>query len=286
MCCFSQPVALVSDTNIFARSANGRQFLVYSMDYAAATDLAMLLPLPVPPNSPEDAVRFISLEQYPTFFGDMSSGFAPRMAIPASLGLSPQSAPAPRLKVHDVGNFEASFVPRIEDFDRLDKRFRIPREVWCSLPEYLDYGFAVFKLKGAQTPFAGILRKLMRGTLARIYLKPRSVHPMAFEFPIRTSDLLFFPTVHVHDRKVRPLAEFDHTLYFQLDSVGAESNEIDLSWEDCSYSDAERFIDIARSEGIVEPKKRCWRLPLGGSRENKDTWVGKGGYVPKYSAAK
>lgn len=286
MCCFSQPVALVSDTNIFARSANGRQFLVYSMDYAAATDLAMVLPLPVPPNSPEDAVRFISLEQYPTFFGDMRRGFVPRMAIPASRGLS-QTLPAsaPRLKVHDVGNFEASFVPRIEDFDRLDKRFRIPREVWYSLPEYLDYGFAVFKLKGAQTPFAGILRKLMKGTLARIYLKPRSVHPMAFEFPIRTSDLLFFPTVHVHDRKVHPLAEFDHTLYFQLDSGGPESNEIDLGWEDCSYSDAERFIDIARSEGIVEPKKRCWRLPLEGRRENKDTWVGKGGNVPKYSAA-
>src|SRR5687768_722644 len=206
MCCFSQPVALVEDTKIFARSANGRQFLVYSMDYAAATDLAMVLPLPVPPNSPEDAVRFISLEQYPDFFGDMSRGFPPP-PLPASLGLSRQAASAPKLKVHDVGNFEASFVPRVEDFDRLDKRFRIPRKVWHSLPEYLDYGFAVFKLKGAQTPFAGILSKLMRGTLARTYLKPRSVHPMAFEFPIRTSGLLFFPTVHVHNRKVRPLAE-------------------------------------------------------------------------------
>src|SRR5688500_7206502 len=116
MCCFSQPVALVSDTNIFARSANGRQFLVYSMDYAAATDLAMVLPLPVPPNSPEDAVRFISLEQYPTFFGDMSRGFTPRMAFPQSMAAGPQPASAPRLKVHDVGDFEASFVPRIEDF--------------------------------------------------------------------------------------------------------------------------------------------------------------------------
>ena len=284
MCCFSQPVALVSDTNIFARRVNGRQFLVYSMDYAAATDLAMVLPLPVPPNSPEDAVRFISLEKYPTFFGDMGRGFAPRMAFPQSLGFR-VPASAPRLKVHEVGDFEASFVPRIEDFDRLDKRFRIPRQVWYSLPEYLDYGFAVFKLKGAQTPFAGILRKLMKGPLARIYLKPRSVHPMAFDFPIRTPDLLFFPTVHVHDRKVRPLAEFDHTLYFQSDAGGAESNEIGLGRVDGSYSEAERFIDIARSEGIVEPKKRCWRLPLAGRRENKDTWVGKDGYVPKSSAA-
>jgi hypothetical protein len=49
MCCFSQPVELVGDTNIFARSDNVRQFLVYSMSYAAPTDLAMVLPLPVPP---------------------------------------------------------------------------------------------------------------------------------------------------------------------------------------------------------------------------------------------
>ena len=79
MCCFSQPVELVSDTNIFARSANGRQFLVYSMTYAAAADLAMVLPLPVPPNPPENAVRFINLERYPAFFDDMRDGFPTRM---------------------------------------------------------------------------------------------------------------------------------------------------------------------------------------------------------------
>ena len=33
MCCFSRPVKLVADTNIFARSStNGRQFLVFASD--------------------------------------------------------------------------------------------------------------------------------------------------------------------------------------------------------------------------------------------------------------
>jgi hypothetical protein len=34
--------------------------------YAAATDLAMVLPLPVPANPPEDAIRFINLDAEPT----------------------------------------------------------------------------------------------------------------------------------------------------------------------------------------------------------------------------
>jgi hypothetical protein len=67
MCCFSQPIDRVSGTKIFARGVNRRQVLVYSMVYAAPTDLAMVLPLPVPPRSPEDAVRFISLEEYPGY---------------------------------------------------------------------------------------------------------------------------------------------------------------------------------------------------------------------------
>ncbi|MGH9902934.1 MAG: hypothetical protein ACRD68_14095, partial [Pyrinomonadaceae bacterium] len=129
MCCFSQAVEVVSNTNIFARAVDGRQFLVYGMSYAAASDLAMVLPLPVPPNSPEDAVRFINLERYPDFFADMRRGFPEPVAAAQGLARSYFTA-APKLKVHDVGSFEASFVPRAEDFDRLDARFRIPRAVW------------------------------------------------------------------------------------------------------------------------------------------------------------
>jgi hypothetical protein len=108
MCCFSQRVELVSDTTIFARSINGRQFLVYSMAYAAAADLAMVLPLPVPPNPPEDAVRFINLERYPTFFGDLRLGFPKPRRWARSLTADAGPPPVPKLQVHDVGSFEAS----------------------------------------------------------------------------------------------------------------------------------------------------------------------------------
>ncbi len=158
MCCFSGNVTSVSDTNLFARSAVGdRQFLVYSMQYEADSELAMILPLPVPPAAPEDALQFIDLSGYPAFFADLRLGFPE--PIPRGAPLQRLGAPqAKALRVYDVGSFEASFVPQPADFERLDGRFRLPAGVWDQLPQYRDWGFAVFKLK------SGV----------------RTVHPMAF----------------------------------------------------------------------------------------------------------
>jgi hypothetical protein len=277
MCCFSQPVEVVADTNIFARSANDRQFLVYSMSYAAATDLAMVLPLPVPPQPPEDAVRFINLERYPKFFRDMAAGFPPKWLATLSRGRPMAAAAAgPTLQVHEVGSFEASFVPRLEDFDRLDERFRIPRATWDHLPAYRDFGFAVFKLRGSPSPPRRLLRGLFRGRRAQGRPALRRLHPMAFEFPRRNLELLYFPTVHIHDRQVHPYAAFDHMLYCQPD-VGTE--EYLAEWEESS-GPASNFMDVARTEGIVVPDRPCWRRPLKGRLENRDTLLGKGGFIP------
>jgi len=279
MCCFSQPVELVADTNIFARSANGRQFLVYSMSYATSTDLAMLLPLPVPPNPGEETVRFINLQRYPKFFDDMRRGFPPRM-MPLSRSLEAISGEPPKLRVHAVGDFEASFVPRLDDFGRLDERFRIPADAWDRLPAYRDYGFAVFKLKASPSRrSAGILRRSVSKP-AGDTRKPRRVHPMAFTFPRRNPELLYFPTVHIHDREVHPHALFDHMLYCQPDAAIDDSLQ---GWEESRMRTSE-FIDIARAEGIVDPSQSCWRLPLEGRRQNKDTLVGNGGALPEFAA--
>ena len=76
MCCFSRPVDIVANTNIFARpSKDGRQFLVYSMTLSAKDDLAMILPVPSPKDAKEEAVKFINLEKYADFFKDMLAGF-------------------------------------------------------------------------------------------------------------------------------------------------------------------------------------------------------------------
>ena len=50
MCMFTGSVHDVSKTVIFARPTdNGRQVLVYSMALTLSEDVAMVLPLPVPP---------------------------------------------------------------------------------------------------------------------------------------------------------------------------------------------------------------------------------------------
>ena len=245
MCCFTRPVKEVADTNIFARaSGEGRQYLVYSMAFAADEDLAMVLPLPVARRSGEDALRFLNLEGYPAFFADLRAGFPEVAGL--GRGRAVAVAAPPTLKVVSVGSFEASCVPTVADFDRLDERFRLPPGVWDELPMYRDFGFAVFKLKpGAH-----------------------HVHPMAFEFPRARPRQLFFPTVHIHDGRVHKMARFDHALYCQV----ADGSRRIPDWEE-SPEPAGRFTKAGRSQGVLEPEAVCWRQRIEGRRLNVDILV-------------
>lgn len=248
MCCFSLPVEKVANTKIFARSsAEGRQFLVYSMMLSAAEDLAMILPIPVPVNSKEDAVKFINLEKYEEFFSDMASGFpAPKSQ---SRGLGLVGAKSEKLEVVSVGAFEASFVPAIKDFSRLDERFRLPTSVWDKLPVYKAYGFTVFKLKKGQN---------------------HRVHPMAFEFPRANPKKLFFPTVHIHDGKIHKTAGFDHALFCQKKSESAARKL--LSWRE-STKPAGNFMNLEKSQGLIVKDQHCYLLTMRGNRKNEDILV-------------
>src|SRR5262245_60267255 len=102
MCCFSRPVRFVADTNILApASKEGRQYLVYSMRIDAAEDLAMILPIPVPSGSAENAVKFINLEKYPEFFVHMRRGF-PMPMPPGRAGVKSMKSDAPKDKLEVV----------------------------------------------------------------------------------------------------------------------------------------------------------------------------------------
>lgn len=247
MCCFSGRVEKVADTKIFARaSKDGRQYLVYSMKFKADDAVAMILPLPVPKEPKEDAVKFINLEKYERFFDDMENGFPKPASEPPTRSLDGQR-PKPALKVVEVGSFEASFLPTVKDFSRLDKRFRLPDDVWDKLGQYRDYGFAVFKLKAGE----------------------QKVHPMAFEFPRRDATKLFFPTVHIHDGKVHDKAGFDHALYCQI----AEGESLPMfDWTE-SPSHAVNFMKIDKTEGIVEKDAHVYLRAMRGKLKNEDVLV-------------
>jgi len=249
MCCFSKPVVSVSATKIFARPGDkGRQFLVYSMSIEAGNELAMILPLPARLPAGEKDVEFIDLKAYPQFFADLDLGFPrPRAASSFSLSMRNQTESAHTLAVVTVGDFEASFVPSVKDFSRLDERFRLADNVWKKLPGYKDYSFAVFKLKpGAMT-----------------------VHPMAFSFPRRDPQTVFFPTVHIHDGKVHEQAEFDHTIYCQ---PRADEHLSIHEWEE-SYTHPSGFMQADKTKGIILPDQHCYKRGMHGLLANRDTFL-------------
>ena len=106
MCCFSQPVISVNNTQIFARpSGNGTQFLAYQMNYESRNKNAMILPLPVKQPANDKTLNFIDLKNYDAFFGELEDGFP--FHSPPSIGCSAPFDPASRhdLEVFEVGNY-------------------------------------------------------------------------------------------------------------------------------------------------------------------------------------
>jgi len=235
------PRVHVANTSIFARRVNEReQGLVYSLQLSVAGEVAMILPLPVLPGLGDDAVTFVNLEKHPDFFSDMLQLFFPPQPTRAQAKSGTLIAfGLPTLKVHEVGSFEASFVPTPRDFGRLDERFRLPAGIWDAVGGYDDFGFAVFRLKPG---------------------KKKQIHPMALRFTTRDSGRLFFPTVHVHDGHVHPTAGFDHTLYYQTTATPP--------------GDMPSPLTPARDyEGLVAPAQPVYRRQLRGRLPNRDTWL-------------
>jgi hypothetical protein len=247
---FSRRVEHVSATKIFAAGLpDGRQSLIYSMSVAIAEPLAMLLPLPVPPGGPDDAVDFVNLEGYAEVFDDLKRAFPDLDVHAQTLLLGPPRMSSNRsvLKVHAVGAFEASYVPRASDFDRLDPRFRLPPSVLNAMPTYEDWGFAVFQL--APTAKAAI-------------------HPMALRFPRREPASIFFPTTHVHDGAVPATARFDHSLYAQFPAmIGALSN-----WQP-SHDKLGKYVNN-QVNGLLDPYAGGHTTSLLGDFPNGDVWLG------------
>lgn len=255
MCCFSGPVRDVSATKIFARlepaaeGAPARQVIAYAMELTAAQDVAMVLPLPTPADSADDAVRFVNLEGYPELFDRLFAAFPRPQSRGGTLGpdavAKGERAP---LEVHAVGAFEASFVPRRADFARLDARFRLPEQAWDGLPGYATYGFAVFKLKAGER---------------------KKVHPMAFSFPTRYPARLFFPTVHVHDGTAPAQARFDHTLYWQVAPEQEVEGEEQARWQE-SPGTADAHVDTKKAQGLVRGDWHLHMHAIVGRRPNRD----------------
>jgi hypothetical protein len=247
MCCFSRPVNSVTQTKIFARLLTRQdQSIAYHMRLDTPEDVAMILPLPVRVGSKEDSVKFIDLSGYENFFRDLKKGFPD----PPTKSRSKYDSALPQagaLRVQTVGSFEASFVPTVDDFSRLDQRFKLPDGTWEKIPAYKDYGFAVFKLK--------------KGS--------KKIHPMAFSFPSRLAEKaqLFFPTVHIHDGKVHDKEDFDHQLYAQTWLKAALRGKD--GWEE-SHKLASQFTKVDKAKKLIWGDGHVYLRKIRGRKKNVD----------------
>ena len=262
MCCFSvaspvgwfaklfQKPVHVSATNIFTRMITpGVQALAYSMNLDTREPVAMVLPLPVVPGSGEDAVTFVDLSAEPKMFEHLAHLFEIMQPLARKGGLQFPSRAEQTLVVHEVGSFVASYVPTRADFARLDPRFRLPEVLFDAVPQYADYGFAVFQLEPGKV----------------------TVHPMALTFPTREPSKLFFPTVHVHDGRFHSRAKFDHALYFQTPRCTTRPETAPYGGFE---GDAVGWIEPTRDyAGLVKPNQVMLRRTLRGKHANEDIWI-------------
>lgn len=238
MCCFSGSIDKVSKTRIFARTQGSKQLLVYAMDLDTPEDLAMILPIPVAEGTQK--IDFLDLSKQNDFFEKVEALFPKNVMKGMTRGLSFGADSKDLLEVHKVGAYDASFVPTVDDMDRLDERFTIKKAIWDELPEYANFGFAVFKLS--------------KGNAER--------HPMGFWFQSRLSGSLFFPTVHIHDGTIPEEETFDHTLYAQ--SEGGVAGR----WRESNAATASltKGLQNALVEAVV------YKKTIEGTCPNEDTY--------------
>lgn len=244
MCIFSGHISHVSQTRIFASMTGHLQSLVYEMHLASPSDVAMILPLPVN-KAASDPVQFVDLSKYPRFFDDMDNMFPPRPRSRSSNGPVSASLSMP-LPVQQVGNFDASLVPSLADFPRLDPSFRLPDEVWNHLPAYADYAFAVFQLQAGDA----------------------QIHPMALTFHASDPKSLYFPTTHVHDGSVPDFAAFDHTLYTQVPTDSSQWIQGTKLPTNTMIVNHNLLGD--RTKGLVASQLPAFRCRLSGLLNNQD----------------
>jgi hypothetical protein len=247
MCIFSGPVEEVAATSIYACEVERNvHAIAYRMQVQNRSAVAMILPVPVLHGSGDEALTFVDLSGYDDFFDDLAICAWPRGRA-VSFG-EEDLAPQARLTVHEVGDFVASYVPSLADFDRLDPRFRLDPTVWAKLPAYAAFGFAVFQLKPG--------------------VRTKRVHPMAYRYPADQPEELFFPTVHIHDgHRLGATAQFDHHLYYQHSpSFGPSRNFLSGDQRPGEVMGAK----LDRTQGLVKPDRPITRIELLGRLRNED----------------
>lgn len=251
MALFTQPVQVVGPINMFARAtADGQQVLACNFRYTAEAEFTLILPLPTPPDASAQAVRFIDLSNYDGFFGDLRRGFPDltREAEKVSLTDRIREKVLDWLDI-DTTQAEITFAPNRAALLHIAEQFKLSAEVQQALARFQQDGFVCLKLA------AGSNR----------------LPPLAFEFPRRAPESVFFPTAHSVGGQFDPQASFNYTLFCQSPHrslkwrVAADDNFRPLT--------AREFMKPDKAHGLIDPADGLLMQRLRGPFENVDICV-------------
>lgn len=143
MCIFASPVAAVKNTAIFVGRFKDRQCVVYEM---AATlrktgkGNAMILPVP----AAAENIELIDLSAVSDFFAPFRDLFVVR-----ARSMGTKGAVRASLKVHRVGSYDVSVVPKAKDVAKLNPGvFEVSPEAARTLATYPpSFSFVVAQLR-------------------------------------------------------------------------------------------------------------------------------------------
>jgi hypothetical protein len=244
MCIFTGSVREVGGTKIFVGDVgDGKHGCVYSMTAKIDKPVAMVLPVPVAEQK-DDAVEFVNLEGCEDFFVDLDECWYSKSRGRGMLSFGGPACAGEMLKVHDVGQYIASFVPSLAYFAKLSPEFRLSSNAVKSFRNYSGWGYAVFQLKESS--------------------KEADFHPMGFKYTPKDKDVLFFPTVHIHDgESYHDRSDYDHTLYAQPD-VASEHNY----WDPSDCFPPKHLADKAK--GFLSHERGLFKIRVYGKKPNLD----------------
>src|SRR5262245_41132430 len=117
---------------------------------------------------------------------------------------------------------------------------------------YESFGFVVFKFR--------------QGHRAR-------AHPMAFSFPTQNPEMLFFPTVHIHDGVIHEMADFDHILYTQNEPRPSPTPAWPGTFWMPSGQTARKFLRVSQTRDLVDVDLPCFQSLLTRTWKNEDLLV-------------
>jgi hypothetical protein len=241
----SAEVKDLSATKILAALLRGgrRQLTVYANSVATAVQgSCMVLAVPNP-----GSVRLLDMSGYSTIFDDCLAMTQRYSESYGSRGgtLSYDSAP---LAVHSVGDYDASIVPALADFARLDPAS------FTMAPEFLQFMDRTY----AGTAMGFIVCKLQRSSSLKPYAPFGYVHDV--------SDHVFVPTMHFHIREggVQSAGSGDNmaddwshrVLLYNVGDVADCSALLEVA-EKVDATDYDR-LDSAGNPGRRKVSKYCW----------------------------